>query len=155
MYTLTTVHPSTDCWRLKDWTCLMLHVFPPTNHDACLAINDDASPAICNQYVHASCCVFYRPKCKANLLSSKLHSFRVWCNPSVILFNQKSVFRQFGSTCKQANLFQKRFERVCCNAAKQVARFCRPLYRSFSYYGGVCFFGGTVLALFWKSPFSC
>ena len=90
----------------------MLHVFLPTNHYACLATNQihagceelqkvDSSPAICNKYVHASCCGFYRPKCKANLLCSKLHSSRVWCNPSVILFNQKSVFTQFGSTCNK------------------------------------------------------
>ena len=45
IYTLTTVHPSTDCWRVQDWTYLMLHVFLPTNHYACLATNQ----------IHAGC----------------------------------------------------------------------------------------------------
>ena len=103
----------------------MLHLFPPTNHYACTnhyAIMPvlqqirltqvarklqkvESSPAICNKSLHASCCAFYRSKCKANLLCSKIHSSRVWCNLSVILFNRKSVFTQFGSSCNKL---------ICC-----------------------------------------
>ena len=101
IYTLTTVHPSVDCWWTKDCTYLMCTFFHPRINMPVRIIMPvlqqirltqvakkvrklESSPAICNKSVHASCCAYYRSKWKANLLCNKLHSSRVWCNPSVI-----------------------------------------------------------------------
>ena len=90
-YTLTTVHPSAErCTFFHPRINMAVRIIMPVLQQIRLTQvarklrKLESSPATCNKSVHASCCACYRSKCKANLLCSKLHSSRVWCNPSVI-----------------------------------------------------------------------
>ena len=85
-----------------------------------------------------TCCAFYWPK--ANLLCNKWRNTRFWRDSRVILSNQKSVFTQLTTTwvvprkgwpmvVKRAALL---FHSFCSNVSKQAARFCWPLYWSFT-----------------------
>ena len=101
-----------------------------------LVLIDEGSSTFCNKIWTR--CAFHRPK--ANLFCNKWRNSHFWRDSRVLLSNQKSVFRQLATiwvvprkgwtvVVKRAALL---FPSFCSNVSKQAARFCWPLYWSFT-----------------------